>query len=285
MDSFNKYNEISLKLFAEMTEEESDKPKSAMPEKRAMTFIKEMKGQFRSGEEVDVVKEGSSYNVFKKNVSGGAHPVKMNEKQAEEFFGAKLNEAFSAAGVGQALGSAARKVVGGAKDLAKGAYYGAKGTTERDATVQSLAKQMNAFLKTEGVKQFTDDQVHNFLRTKVLAPLIAKYSGTTKPTAKPEEKPKEAPAAKPVEKPEAKPAERSTKSPAGVNPEGEGFGRTEESCNWLNALSVIQEEKAGGFKPGSPKFVEKNAGKPKKAKKIGAFRGGKVGSGTSAPKE
>ena len=202
MDSYNNFNKIAFKLLNEMKidktdnsitlNEEEETVKSSMPEKRAMIFIKEMKGQFKRGEEVDVVKEGSNYNVFKRNISGGAHPVKLNEKQATEFFGHKLDEAF-----GEKLGSTIRKAGQTISKTAKDAYYSAKGTTETQSEINNLGKQFNKFLNSKGVKQFTDQQVSHFLQDKVLRPLLAKYSGegespntnTQNPTNKQENQP------------------------------------------------------------------------------------------------
>jgi len=256
MDSYNKLNEIAFKLMSEMTEEETGTEKSSMPEKRPMTFIKEMKGQFRAGEIVDVVKEGTSYNVFKKNVMGGAHPVKFNEKQAEEFFGSKLNEAF-ASKAGEVLGKGIGTVAKGIGSAAASAYKGAREkitgkTAEQesiDKSLKTMAVEFNKILKTKGITSFSDEKVQEFLRSKVVKPSIDKHFGTSRP------------AVSATKTPEIKSA--ASKEPKPLDAD-------------------YQEE---GFKPQKAKFVEKDAKKPKKAKEIGAFRKGKVGSGSKLPKE
>lgn len=272
MDSYNTYNDIAFKLLTEMAEDQPSE-KSSMPEKRAMTFIKEMKGQFKMGEEVDVVKEGSSYNVFKKNVAGGAHPVKLNEKQAEEFFGHKLNEAF-AEKIGRAIGAGAKAVGSVVKDVASGVATGVTGKTAGtraiDASLKKMVGEFKNILNVYGIDR-SEQKIEEFLRTQVIRPLVAKYApGKAEPKA-------EAPAAS---KPEtATPAAGSETKKKIIDPStGKPFAEQQDE---------IDEEGKVKLPAGVPaaKFVDKSALKPKKAKTIGAFRKGKVGSGTSSPKE
>lgn len=318
MDSYNKLNAIAFKLFTEMTEEETGKPKSAMPEKRAMTFVKEMKGQFKAGEEVDVVKEGSNYNVFKKNVMGGAHPVKLNEKQAEEFFGHKLNEAFAdtlksagkwaAEKAGQAAGAVAKGAVAAGKSAltqAANQFYG--NTPEARIMDQAVSILLPSFKKSfdlfEPLKgKFSDEQIKKFVKDKVLVPTISRQTSAS-PAAPAKSEASAAPA-----KPAAIPTPKATtgntaktisdikkipidalRSELERRAKEDEVKRAEDSAQKKVAeeKEEMDEDAKAKLPKGVPqaKFVDKNAAKPKKAKEIGAFRGGKAGSGSKAPKE
>jgi hypothetical protein len=270
MDLYSKLNESAFKLMEDrslssknlLTEEEVEgmEEKSSTPAKMKMKFVKEMTGQFRKGEDVDVVKDGANYNVFRLGVQG-AQPVKMNEKQASEFFGDALKEGF---------GDTMKKIGGGIKtayDVAKSGYEGAAEgltgkTSEERALINAKKESVSSllkFLKLNGIN-VTDVAVSN-----VLDQMVEKTKAKSAAKTEPEKiEPAKAPAFK-ASPPEAKVKPKKARSVA------------EEELD--------EEGKSGGFKPGKAKFIDKNAAKPKKAKEIGAFRGGKAGSGTSSPKE
>lgn len=264
----------------EMSGDGEAETKSSMPEKKEGKFIKAMKGQFNMGENVDIVKDGSNYNIFKKNVSGGAHPVKMNDKQFLEFFGQKMSEAFGQRtepamaqeglkDVYQGVKAVAGKAVGGAVARIKAAvadaqqvYKDAKAKSAVDSAVNKIISIVKDLKQYGNFGKVKDEKIKSSIQTAIDILMGGKSFSLAAM----------APKATPT-------ASTSKERPA----TGASLG-TMPSPPPLNKASsnVVSEE---GFKPKPAKFVDKNATKPKKAKEIGAFRKGKSGSGTKSPKD
>lgn len=297
MDLYNKTNQIAFKLFSEMTETKSkdylvleddeggeQTGKSSTPRKLQLEFIKEMKGQFKQGEVVDVVKEGSSFNVFRRGIDG-ANPVKLNEKQAEEFFGQALKEALWDDIKGAAKKTASKvgkKVLSGVAGAASGATEALKAGANLKTALQGAIASGKKAIADEGLRQQFESA-----RDKIVG--IVKSLGG-KITGLNDEKIKasietaltilaagktfklgESPKAAPVEAGEAKPG-------SGGGPRGEPEFEEE-----IEEESSVKNKLPKGVP--QAKFIDKNALKPKKAKTIGPFRKGKAGSGESLPKD
>lgn len=265
MDSFGKFNQIAFKLLTEMEEPKGKEEKSSIPVKMKCEMKKDFKPHFKMGETVEVVQEGNKTKVFKLGVEG-ANPIELDQKQTEELLGnignskEKMNE-ISMTDITSWI-SKAREGATSLSDKYKRlrvALAGAKNweTLQRDKNIKAASDNLVAAFKQFGIN-ITPESISQSLKTMFERTL-----------ARAEEK------AKSKSQPTAQPATPTPKPPA---------GSTAADEKDLGAGENIEEE-AGGFKPPKAKFVEKNAAKPKKAKKIGAFRGGKVGSGTTAPKE
>lgn len=290
MNEYNKFNSIAFKLLSEMSgdkdnphnylvleNDEGTENTDKTPLKMEAIFIKEMKPYFKQGESVDVVKEGKSFKIFSKRAGSNAHGIDFNEAKAKEFFGERMVEGWfsnlkkkTSAAVGAGLSGAGGKITsgGGVIDALKAAKIaGEKALQEVGAQQKydSAKEKIINIVKTLGgsINKVPPDKIDSSIDTALKILIGGKsFKLGSKPASPSSEKEKEPQINNPASTPD-------TDSPE--------FSRTEEEIS----------EDTNKLPKGIPqaKFIDKSASKPKKAKKLGAFRGGKVGSGTSAPKE